>query len=182
MWRSRQDESLSGVFSDSDGDSLTITATSSDNAKATAAVASDGSALTLTAVAEGTATITVTAQDTDGNAVSDRFDVSVVNAEAEDEGPPVVANLRCLAETDRVAFLWDVPEWSGGETYAYDYQLTLPGGGSESGRVIGGPVLYRTGEFQAGGEASVSVKTVYHLPDGSEVYSGAETLTCTVEE
>ena len=47
-------------------------------------------------------------------------------------GPPVpVVNLRCVAETERVAFLWDAPEWSSGRTYAYDYQLTLPGGRSE---------------------------------------------------
>ena len=72
-----RDISLSGVFSDADGDSLTITAASSDETKATVSVAADGSSLTLTGVAEGTATITVTAQDTDGNRVSDAFDVSV---------------------------------------------------------------------------------------------------------
>ena len=75
-----RDVSLSGVFSDADGDSLTITAASSDETKATVSVASDGSSLTVTGVAEGTATITVTAQDTDGNRVSDAFDVEVVKA------------------------------------------------------------------------------------------------------
>ncbi len=93
---STRDVSLAGVFSDADGDSLTVTAASSDDAVATVTVAADGSRLTLTGVAEGTATITVTAQDTDGNRVSDAFDVSVVRAPEPDEpepptGAPVVA-------------------------------------------------------------------------------------------
>ena len=75
-----QDISLSGVFSDADGDTLTVTVASSDETKATVSVASDGSNLTLTGVAEGTATITVTAQDSDGNRVSDTFDVAVTKA------------------------------------------------------------------------------------------------------
>ena len=73
-----QEVSLAGVFSDADGDALTITAASSDETRATVSVASDGSKLTVSGVAEGTATITVTAQDSDGNRVSDAFDVSVV--------------------------------------------------------------------------------------------------------
>ena len=151
MWRSRQCESPTGVLRHPDGDSPTVTATSSDNAIATASVASDGSALTLTGVAEDTATITVTAQDTDGNRVSERFDVSVVEAEAENKGPPSpVANLGCVAETGRVAFLWDGPQWSGGETYAYDYALTLPDGRSEGGRLIGITLLLRPGDYLAG--------------------------------
>ncbi len=77
--------SLSGVFSDADGDSLTITAAASDEAVATVSVASDGSVLTLAGVAAGTATITVTAQDSDGNTVSDTFDVSVEPAPEEEE-------------------------------------------------------------------------------------------------
>ncbi len=179
-----QEVSLSGVFSDADGDNLTITATSSGETIATATVAADQSKLTVAGVAEGTATITVTAEDSDGNRVSDEFDVSVADAEAEVDqgGPSVVANLRCIAETKRVAFLWDAPEWSGGETYAYDYELTLPDGRSEAGRLIGGTLLLRPGEYQAGGEASVSVKAVYELADGKNVSSDAETLTCTVAE
>ena len=82
-----QDVSLSGVFSDADGDALTITAASSDGAIATVTVASDGSTLTLTGVAEGTANITVTAQDSDGNRVSDAFDVSVEPEPEEAEQP-----------------------------------------------------------------------------------------------
>ena len=178
-----QDISLSGTFNDADGDALTITAASSDGAKATVTVASDYSKLTVAGVAEGTATITVTAQDTDGNRVSDAFDVEVVEAEAEaDHGdPPLVANLRCIAETDRVAFLWDAPEWSGGDLYAYDYQLTLPGGRSESGRIIGSTLLLRPGEYQQGAEASVNIKVVYETANGREVRSAAARLTCSVE-
>ena len=79
--------SLSGVFSDADGDSLTITAVSDDEAIATVSVPSGGSALTLTGVSEGTATITVTAQDSDGNRVSDGFDVSVSRVPEPDPAP-----------------------------------------------------------------------------------------------
>ena len=166
--------SLSGVFSDADGDSLTLSAASSDSMVVDAALVEE--ALTIFALEQGTAIITVTAQDPDGNTVSDSFDVSVV-------GPPTpVVNLRCVAVTSRVAFLWDAPEWSGGETYAYDYQLTLPGGKSEGGRIINSTLLLRTGTYQAGAETSVSVKAVYELPDGSNVSSAEETLTCTVAE
>ena len=82
-----QEVSLSGVFSDADGDALTITAASSDEAKATVTVAADQSTLTLTGVAEGTTTVTVTAQDSDGNRVSDVFDVSVA-APQQQPGTP----------------------------------------------------------------------------------------------
>ncbi len=166
--------SLSGVFSDADGDSLTLSAASSDNMVVDTALVEE--ALTIFALEQGTATITVTAKDPNGNTVSDSFDVSVV-------GPPTpVANLRCIAETDRVAFLWDAPKWPGGRTYAYDYQLTLPGGKSEGGRIINSTLLLRTGTYQAGAETSVTVTAVYELPDGSEVRSVEETLTCTVAE
>ena len=179
-----QDVSLSGVFSDADGDPLRVTATSSDDAIATVTVASDGSKLTLAGVAGGRATITVTARDSDGNRVSDTFEVSVVEAEteAEGDGPTPVLNLNCIAETDRVAFLWDAPEWSGGDLYAYDYRLTLPGGRSESGRLIGSTLLLRPGDYQQGAEASVSVKAVYETPDGKEVSSAEATRTCRVGE
>ena len=80
-----QNVSLSGVFSDADGDTLTITAASSDEAVATVSVASNQSKLTLTGLAEGTGTITVAAQDSDGNRVSDEFDVSVA---APQQDPP----------------------------------------------------------------------------------------------
>ena len=80
---STRDVSLSGVFSDADSDSLTISAASSDDGKATVSVASDYSKLTLTGVAAGTETITVTAQDSDGNMVSDSFDVTVPAAQQQ---------------------------------------------------------------------------------------------------
>ncbi len=80
-----QDVSLIGVFSDADGDSLSITAVSSDEAKATVSVAADHSSLTVEGVAEGTVTITVTAQDSEGNRVSDTFEVAV---EPEQDPPP----------------------------------------------------------------------------------------------
>ena len=169
-----QDISLSGVFSDADGDSMTFTATSTDLDVANP-LEFHGE-LTIIGGLAGSATVTVTARDSDGNVVSDQFDVAVT-------GPPTpVVNLRCIAETGRVIFLWDAPEWSGGETYAYDYELTLPDGRSEAGRLIGITTLQRPGEYQAGGEASISVKAVYELTDGSEVSSAAVALTCTVAE
>ena len=78
--------SLSGVFSDADQDALTVTeVASSDTSKVSISTsmttAADGSIVitgfTLTAMDSGTATITVTAQDSDGNSVSDAFDVTV---------------------------------------------------------------------------------------------------------
>ena len=84
---STQDVPLSGVFSDADGDSLTVTAASSDETVATVSVAADQSGLTVAGVAEGTATVTVTAQDSDGNRVSDEFDVTV-GAPQQQEPPP----------------------------------------------------------------------------------------------
>ena len=87
-----QEVSLAGVFSDADGDTLTITATSPDNNIATVTVAANQSKLTLTGVAEGTATITVVAQDSDGNRVSDAFDMSVEPRPESPTGVPTVVN------------------------------------------------------------------------------------------
>ena len=64
---------------------------SSNTAKATVSVAADGSKLTLSGVAQGTATVTVTARDSDGNRVSDTFEVSVVEPPEPTTGPPTVA-------------------------------------------------------------------------------------------
>ena len=83
--------SLSGVFTDADGDSLTVTAASSKDAVAAVVVATDQSALTLTGKSEGTATVTVTAEDSDGNSVSDAFDVTVV-AKQPVNNPPTVSS------------------------------------------------------------------------------------------
>ena len=87
-----QEVTLASVFRDPDGDTLTITATSSDNNIATATVDADQSKLTLTGVAKGTATITVAAQDSDGNRVSDAFDVSVEPKPESPTGAPTVVN------------------------------------------------------------------------------------------
>ncbi len=129
---------------------------------------------------DGTATITVTAEDSDGNRVSDAFDVTVAGPSSG--APSPAENLSCIARTDQVAFLWDVPEWSGGEVYAYDYDLTLPDGKREQVRWVGYPVVNKPGEYQAGTEASISVKVVYKLADGDEVSSAAVALTCTIAE
>ena len=97
----RRNVSLSSVFSDPDGDAVTVTgATSSDTDKVGITVALDPTTsavtgLTVIAKAEGTATITVAAQDSDGNTVSDAFDVTV-NAPPQQlqkkNSVPVVAN------------------------------------------------------------------------------------------
>ena len=98
-------------------------------------------------------------------------------------GPPTpVSNLSCIASTDQVLFQWDVPEWSGAELYAYDYDLTLPDGRSQQVRLVGYPTVRERGEYQVDAQASISVKAVYELADESVVYSEAATLTCTVEE
>ena len=77
-----QQVSLSGVFSDADADILSYSASSSNSAVATVSKRTDDktnavTGLTVVGVAEGTATITVTARDSDGNEVSDSFDVTV---------------------------------------------------------------------------------------------------------
>ncbi|MCY4558318.1 MAG: Ig-like domain-containing protein, partial [Chloroflexi bacterium] len=97
----RRNVSLSSVFSDPDGDAVTVTgATSSDTDKVGITVALDPTTsavtgLTVMAKAEGTATVTVAAQDSDGNTVSDTFDVTV-NAPQQQlqkkNSVPVVAN------------------------------------------------------------------------------------------
>ena len=169
-----RDVTLSAVFSDADGDSLTFTADTSDFAIAEALLFQG--ILTVVGLADGSATITVTAQDADGNTVSDTFNVSVV-------GPPTsVSGLSCVAQTDRVLFSWDAPQWSGAELYAYDYDLTLPDGRREQSRLQGYPAVSGRGEYQAGQQASISVKAVYELADGSEVSSAEATLSCTVAE
>ena len=169
-----QDVSLASVFSDADGDSLTFSAETSDFEVAEVLLLQG--TLTVLAVAGGSATITVTAQDSDGNTVSDTFDVSV-------EGPPApVTNLSCVAQTGQALFRWDVPDWSGADVYAYDYDLTRPDGEREQARLQGYPLVRAKGEYQAGQEASISVKAVYELADGSQVSSAAATLACTVAE
>ena len=169
------------MFSDLDGDALSFTAASTD-LDVVNTILFQGT-LTIIAAADGSETVTVTAEDSDGNTVSDAFDVSVSPAEVDHGEPTPVSDLRCVAKTDQVVFLWDAPEWSGGEVYAYDYDLTLPTGEKREGRLLGFdfPLVRHQGDYQVGTEASISVKVVYQLTDGSEVYSAAATLSCTVE-
>lgn len=74
--------SLSGVFHDADG--MAIMASPSNYPVASAWLSAD-STLTVVGMSEGTATITVTARNSDGNQVSDAFDVTVVNPFLEKE-------------------------------------------------------------------------------------------------
>jgi len=130
--------SLSGVFSDADGDDLTISAATSDRAIVNISVALDGTTLSATAVtvigvAEGTATITVTAQDSDGNRVSDTFDVTVPATEAAQqqqavELPGPVVNLQLEATEGGVIVSWSAPE-SGDAPRGYIVHLKPEDGG-----------------------------------------------------
>ncbi len=79
-----QDLALSGVFSDADGDALSFTATSTDLDVANA-LEFHGT-LTIIGALAGSATVTVTAQDSDGNTVSDEFDVTVTAP--QQQAPP----------------------------------------------------------------------------------------------
>ena len=101
-------------------------------------------------------------------------------AQAQDEKPPSVEDLRCVAKTNRVAFLWDEPDWSGGETSSYDFDLTLPGGRRESGRITGSRVLHRPGTYQPGAESRVGIRVNYEVSGGGTVTSDEETLACNV--
>ena len=104
-------------------------------------------------------------------------------AEAQDGEPPPVVNLRCIADTERVAFLWDAPDWSGGRVSSYDYQLTLPNGRNEAGRLLGSITLvYRPGSYQLGKVARFGITTNYETADGEDVSSAEATLTCDVAE
>ena len=180
-WRRTPPRSGPGrVFHDADSDALTISAASLDDGRVRASAQSDGSALTLTGVAPGWATVRVTAQDADGNRVSDAFNVQVIEAPAEPEagGPPRVANLSCTATTERVAFRWDAPEWSGGELH--DYDLTLPEGQRGQTKLVDSTSVSKSGDYQVGKEANISVKAVYKLDDGSKESSEASPLSCAV--
>ena len=92
-----------------------------------------------------------------------------------------------LSSTDAASISWArkqlniPPEWSGGEVYSYDLDLTMPNGSSETVRWQGYPAVNKPGTYQAGTEASISVKVVYELPDGDDVSSEAVALTCTIQ-
>ena len=132
--------SLSGVFTDADGDSLTITAASSNTAVVQISTAIDESTQSVTAVTvigvdEGTATITVTARDSDGNSVSDAFDV-MVPAEQQQQAvelPGPVTGLTVTASADdSVTVSWSAPE-SGSAPAGYIVHIRPEGGKQGSG-------------------------------------------------
>ena len=105
-------------------------------------------------------------------------------AQAQEGEPPPVDNLRCLAETDRIAFLWEAAEWSGGETTSYEYHLTLPDDSQSSGGVGKGPsrtsLVLRPGSYSLGDQTRFRVKANYKTPGGRDVAGPEATLTCYV--
>ena len=173
-----QEVPLAGVFSDPDGDSLTITAASSDETKAAVTVASDGSKLTLTGVAEGTATVTVTARDSDGNQVSDAFDVAVEpeSEESEDEqetpagAPTVVSPLDDLSLEVREH---QIISLAGVFTDPDGDDLTISAEASENSVVImflNLPDLVVVGNT----EGTVTITVTAEDPDGNKVSDSFE--------
>ena len=133
--------SLAGVFSDPDGDALTLSAVPSDNAVVTVAaridpVTASATAITVTGVSSGTATITVTARDSDGNSVSDAFDVTVPAADSPQEVitvPGPVIDLTLMAEGDQVVVNWTAPT-IGSAPKGYIVHLKPEGGKTGSGK------------------------------------------------
>ena len=134
------EEVLTDVFTDADGDALTITAESSDTKVLEVAAVVDESTemvtgLTVTGVAEGTATVTVTAEDTDGNRVSDAFDVTVTDDTDSQfyDGelvPGPVTDLQLTAEGVSLIVGWTAPAPdSGGEVRGYIVHLKPEDGG-----------------------------------------------------
>ena len=132
---------MSGVFSDADGDAITVTgAPSSDNSIAVVSTAIDGStnaviAVTVIGKGEGPATITVTAQDSDGNSVSDAFDVTVPAAQQQAvELPGTVVSLEVIASGgSRVTVRWNAPE-TGDAPDGYIVHLRPENGEKGSGK------------------------------------------------
>ena len=135
-----QEISLSGVFSDADGDALTLSAVSSSNAVATVVaqpdpVTASATAITVTGVSSGTATITVTARDSDGNQISDQFEVTVPAAQQQQIAlPGPVINLTLTAEDDKVVVSWTAPE-VGSAPKGYIVHLKPEGGETGSGKI-----------------------------------------------
>ena len=121
LWDTR-DISLSGVFSDPDGDALTFSAAVSDDLVVFVGVLHD--LMSLYGTDLGTATITVTAEDSDGNTVSDTFDVEVVKKYAD-----LIAKMKeyrndpCCEGDQAHTRRWDRALLAFGETVA-DQTLT----------------------------------------------------------
>ena len=115
---------LSGVFKDADGDALTIMADTTDLEVASVSPPSQGGPLTVSAIKKGAVTITVTAEDSDGNTVSDSFDVTVIDP------PGPVSNMSLSATSDSVTVSWDAPT-TGGAVDGYIVRIVRKGGGGD---------------------------------------------------
>ena len=129
------------MFSDADGDALTLSAVTSNSAVATIVaqldpVTGSATAITVTGVSAGTATITVTAQDSDGNQVSDAFEVIVPAADSLQEVstvPGPVIDLTLTVKGDKVVVSWTAPE-IGSTPRGYIVHLKPEGGETGSGK------------------------------------------------
>ena len=140
--RASQEISMSGVFSDADGDTLALSVSSSDTQIVGFSTAFEGSptavtAVTVTAVGQGTATITITAQDSDGNQVSDAFDVTVPSTDAKQQvaaAPGPVIDLTLTPKNGGVQVSWAAPEVGTAPT-RYIVHLKPDGGETGSGKI-----------------------------------------------
>ena len=105
-------------------------------------------------------------------------------AQAQVGAAPPVENLRCVGETDRIAFLWEAAEWPGGETASYEYWLTMPDGSESSGSW--GKWFSRTsammhpGSYSPGDRARLRLVANYRTPAGREVTGAQASLSCYV--
>ena len=135
---------LSTVFSDADGDKLNFSVSSTD--LDVVAVFEFLGTMTVLAIKEGTETVTVTAQDTDGNTVTDTFDVTVnaavqpepIESEPEQEPqlqqqaaqlPGAVTNLTVLPRNTNITVSWEAPT-EGGAPTGYIAHIKPVGGGN----------------------------------------------------
>ena len=105
-------------------------------------------------------------------------------AHAQSGEPPAVENLRCLGETDRIAFLWESAQWPGGETTSYVYWLTMPDGSTSSGSWGRGfsrtSAMLLPGSFSPGDRARLRLVANYKTPSGREVTGAEAALSCHV--
>ena len=181
-----QEISLSGVFTHADSDTLTLSAVPSDNAVVTVVaqldpVTASATAITVIGVSSGTATITVTARDSDGNSVSDAFDVTVPAAESPQElstVPGPVIDLTLMAEGDKVVVRWTAPEL-GSAPKGYIVHLKPEGGETGSGKTKR-PKAKKTrvtyNKLEAGTTYNVWVRAQNDAGKGGRVHS---TITLT---